>query len=121
MMSNLMVSNVARLIATSVIWIALPFIVEATQGSVDGGGMIPLVAIIMITAAGSTHSIWTAGARGALDVSDEKAKRTGSARVRRMIDTLSDEELDELRARLSASETPVPLETLLARREHEPQ
>lgn len=109
-----MMSTLSRLIATGIIWAMTPLIiVAATDSAVRDGNAVVLVAIVMIAAALSTRSVWNAIPGGALEAG-EKTKRTGSRRVRRLVESLTDDELDELRARLSDDGEVVPLDTLLA-------
>jgi hypothetical protein len=109
-----MISNFARVVTTAVIWLMLPVIVGMAGNSVEGFNMVMLVAIIGAAAAGSTVAIWNNRGQ-VVETQEEKAKRTGSYRVQRFVDHLSDDEVEELRARLGVDNQTVPLETLLAR------
>lgn len=112
-----MVSTIARVIATGVIWAMTPLIIlAATDTAVRDMNAVILVAIVMIAAALSTRSVWNADPDSALSAT-EKSKRTGSRRVRRLMDRLSDDELAELRARLSDDGEVVPLDSLLSQQQ----
>lgn len=109
-----MQSEITRLLTTGFIWIATTLIVVATTqgGVVQDENAVILVAIAMLGAALSTRYVWrTTEAR--IDEA-EKSKRHGSRRVQRLVSSLSDDELEELRARLSADGEVMPLEALLS-------
>lgn len=109
-----MLTNLSRMLTTAFIWGVTPLIIlAATESAVRDQYAVLLVTIVMIVAGASTHAVWKGGDNAATAPAD-KHKRTGSRRVRRLVDSLSDDELDELRARLSADGEVVPLETLLA-------
>jgi len=92
--------NLARLLATAVIWLASMGIIIAlaVTGSEALNNFI-VVAIIMGTAAGATASIWNAahGEKAALSQSEKSKRRS---RVERLLDSMDDRELEELRTRL---------------------
>ncbi len=111
-----MVSNFTRLIATACIWGMTPLIIlAATDSAVRDLNAVILVAIVMFAAAFSTRAVWNNVTETAQTMA-EKSKRTGSRRVNRLMDGLSDDELDELRSRLSGDGEMVPLESLIQQR-----
>ena len=114
-----MESNFARVVATTAIWGAFAIVMGMVMGNLSDGSLVILSAIFMIGAAGATSAVWAGGrAAGAQSVAAvEKSKRAGSMRVSRIVDSLSDEELDQLRARLEEREETVPLESLLSQRQ----
>lgn len=92
--------NLARMISTVIIWAALTAI--AMTAIISGAEVNFIVAaIVMGTAMVATISIWDKAEKGE-EKSAEKLKRRG--RVDRMLESLSDAELDELRARLTESD-----------------
>jgi hypothetical protein len=110
-----------KLAAIGIIWIA--FTVIMTSGSspvsnADGSSAVWLTLALALAAGGSTLAIAVGGDRSQpAEQRVEKAKRTRS-RVGRMMDSLSDDEVAELRARLMADDDEVvPLEQLMAERE----
>jgi hypothetical protein len=86
-------------------------IVAATDSAVKDLNAVILVGLVMLCAAYSTRVIWQSGTEAAL--APEKTKRIGSRRVNRLVQSLSDDEIEELRARLSSDGEVMPLETLL--------
>lgn len=113
-----MPNGFTRLVATAGVWAMTPLIiVAATDRAVQDLNAVILVAIVMFGAAYTTRIIWQSGMETA--VTPEKHKRIGSRRVNRIVDSLSEDELDELRGRLSADGEVMPLETLLKQRGQE--
>jgi hypothetical protein len=117
-----------RTVVTIVLWIIIG-VVLANATVMSSGSIVPLTLIMMIGGALTTRVVWngTLGLsaedrrdayREETVINSEKAKRTN--RVSRMLDSLSDDELDELRARLMAEqdgEINTTLEELLAERD----
>ncbi|MFN8448120.1 MAG: hypothetical protein U0521_05915 [Anaerolineae bacterium] len=84
-------------------------------------GAAVLIFCLIAAAAGGTVAIWVGSARGAEHQSlrqVEKAKRDNrDARIKRLLATMDDDELDELeRARLVDEEDRLSLESLLRKR-----
>lgn len=90
--------NLARLLATAVIWMAVTGIMISMAVTNTDINFI-IVAIVMGTGAGATASIWNAshGEKAALSQSEKSKRRS---RVERLLDSMDDRELEELRARL---------------------
>ncbi len=96
-----------RLTATRYIWVAFFFAMAISNMNVMANGEalgvenIIMTTILAIAAAGSTVSIWTAAKPLSSDgeKSDTKLKR--GERVTRLIDLMDEDELHELRLRLS--------------------
>jgi hypothetical protein len=117
-----------RMVVTIVLWIIIAVLL-ANATVMSSGAEVPLALIMMIGGALTTRFVWNgtlglsaedrrAAYREETVTESEKAKRTN--RVSRLLDTLSDDELDELRARLMAQEDGeinTTLEELLAERE----
>jgi hypothetical protein len=117
-----------RMVVTIVLWIIIG-VVLANATVMSSGSIVPLTLIMMIGGALTTRVVWNgtlglsaedrrAAYHDQVAASSEKAKRTN--RVSRMLDGLSDDELDELRTRLMAEqdgEINTTLEELLAERE----
>lgn len=118
-----MPSNFARVATSALIWAAVSFVALSMRLSVSGFDAVVMVFLLMAAAAWATRAVWLADTPAMTATTTtpaeeaEKAKRRGSLRVRSLVDSLTDEELDELRARLmERDEQPVPLESLLPRR-----
>jgi hypothetical protein len=117
-------SEISKLIATFFIWTS--FTVIMTSGSsplnnagLSGGSAVLAIAFLASAAGASTLAIWIAGAKANREESNTKAKRTRS-RVGHFVESLSDDEIAELRARSMADDGEVTsLETLLSAREEE--
>ena len=111
-----MVSNLAKMLVTFFIWGMTPLIViAATDSAVRDVNAVIVVAFVMLAAAMGTRAVWRTDVLTS-DASTEKSKRTGSRRVRRSMDSLNDDEMEELRARLGTDGEVVPLESLLQQR-----
>ncbi len=110
--------NLARLLATCVIWLAAmgTIIALAVTGSEALNNFI-VVAIVMGAAAGATIPIWTAS-QGESAALRESGKSKRRSRVERMLESMDDRELEELRARLddSVDGEMVTLDEVLAER-----
>jgi hypothetical protein len=100
---------VGRIIATAIIWIALTIILATALSSVTGpisnvnsGAVFGITLVLAVTALISTLAVWMSGeheqARGESQVA--KAKRTQPDRVRRLVESLSDDEIYELESML---------------------
>lgn len=110
-----MVSNGSRVIATGFIWFMAALILGILRDSVSSFNLVVLAGMLLLTVGLSTRWVWNSGAQPATaeETSAEKAKRIEADRVSRLVDSLSDDELDHLRARLSEQERMVPLDDLL--------
>lgn len=109
-----MVSNGSRVIATAFIWFMAALILGILKDSVSSFNLVVLAGMVLLTVGLSTRWVWNSGAQPvAAEVSPEKAKRIEVDRVSRLVESLSDDELDHLRARLSEQERMVPLDDLL--------
>jgi hypothetical protein len=117
-------SEISKLIATFLIWMSFTIIMTSSSSplnssALSGGAAVLAIAFLASAAGGSTLAIWIAGARANREESDAKAKRTRS-RVGRFMESLSDDEVAELRTRLMVDDGEVTsLETLLSAREEE--
>ncbi len=117
-------SEISKLIATFLIWTSFTIIMTSgnsplNNSGLTGGAAVLAIAFLACAAGGSTLAIWIAGARANREESDAKAKRTRS-RVGRFMESLSDDEVAELRTRLMVDDGEVTsLETLLSAREEE--
>ncbi len=115
-------SNFGRLIATMFIWAMVPASLSMTSATA-GTGQIFIVLVLALAAMGTSGFIWLgqggAQQQAAQPLRAEKAKRSPSSRVDRLMSALDEDDLAELRERLLASdgELPVPLDTLLTERE----
>lgn len=106
-------ANLAKMLVTFFIWGMAPLIViAATDQAVRDINAVIVVTVVMLAAAMGTRAVWTSDAL-TVEAQTEKSKRVGSRRVRRLMDSLSDDELDELRARLGEDGEVVPLDSLL--------
>lgn len=125
-----MESNLARMIATFFIWLGFTsMVIWGKPGSLSGGDVVTMTAILGVIAAISTGVIWRS-ARGWNDHSERRAtevsqklKHSERSRAARLAAALDDEDaaalLDELKSRLegSADGEVVPLESLMQDRE----
>ncbi len=114
-------TGLVKLTAISIIWIAFTIIMTARTSPVsgaDGELLVWLTLALALAAGGSTLAIAHAPDNSQRQEHNaEKAKRTRS-RVGRFMDSLSDDEVAELRARLMAEDGEVvPLEQLMAQPE----
>src|SRR5688500_7718265 len=115
-----MENNFARVVATIAIWGAVAIVLGIVTGSLTGVTLLIFGVFLAMAAGASTMSIWNGGREASshsVETAAEKSKRVGSMRVSRIVDSLSDEELDQLRARLEEREETVPLESLMSRRQ----
>jgi len=113
-----MTDNELRISTLGVIWGAYTVIMVAALAAAQtiGSGMILVLAVLLaMVAMGATRVTWRYSTSGALAES-EKAKRF--SRVEQFMQNLSDQELDELRARLTENVDGemVSLEDVLAER-----
>jgi len=107
-----------KLAATFIIWTAFTIIMttgHSPLAEATGGAAVMMTVVLAIAAAASSVAVWQSGEQNALKrEAAEKAKRTRT-RVGRFVDTLSNEEIAELRARLTADDGEVvPLDALLS-------
>lgn len=115
-------SEISKLIATFLIWMSFTIVMTSgtsplNSSDLSGGSAVLAIVFLAIAAGGSTLGIWVGTAKASREQSDGKAKRTRS-RVGQFMDSLSDDEVAELRARLMVEEDEsVPLESLLSQRE----
>lgn len=103
-------------IATGIIWGAAVLIVGQVSeqlNSINGANAIWVLLLALIVAAGATSSVWRSS-RAPKENIAEKAKHT---RVQKLLRKLSDEELDELRKRLSDSDGEMSLDELLSEKQ----
>jgi cell division protein FtsW (lipid II flippase) len=91
-------NNETRLGATFFIWLALTIIMLAMLGAEQFNFIIG--GILAGAAMFATAAVWQKGADGG---ADKAVKNKRVSRVERFVDNLSDNELDELRARLISS------------------
>jgi hypothetical protein len=109
----------ARVLATFFVWTAFTIIVVAAMVShinVDAFAGIVLTIILAGSASGATSAIWKGG-KADEEGSAEKAKRRNN--VDRVLERLSDQEIEDLRARLigeSSDGEAVSLNELIQRR-----
>lgn len=95
-----------RLSATKFIWVALFFGLLVINGNVLFFGQTPVIenvimgVAVIIAAAGSTVAVWTS-TNPFSDNETEDTKLKRGERVKRLIDLMDDDELYELRERLS--------------------
>ena len=106
-----------KLAATFIIWTAFTIIMttgHSPLAEATGGAAVMMTVVLAIAAAVSSVAVWQGGEQNTLKrEAAEKAKRTRT-RVGRFVDTLSNEEIAELRARLTADDGEVvPLDDLL--------
>ena len=109
----------ARVLATMFVWGGVSILGGFTD--VSGGAAVIMVAILAFAAMGSTWAVWQTDTQGSDEqIAVEKSKRTNAPRLSRLIDSLDDDEIAELRLRLMANdEESVPLDTLLSRQRGE--
>lgn len=110
--------NLARMLATLFIWAGATVMITENNLAITEGNAVLLIGILAGIAGLCTLAVWVSGrehdvAQAAAEA--EKNKRVGSRRVERLVDSLSEDELDQLRARLQERDDMVPLETLLNR------
>ena len=108
----------ARVMATFFIWAAITIIAVAAMVahiSVDGFVGIVLAMILVGSASGATNAIWK-GTRVDDEQSAEKSKRRNN--VDRVLERLTDREIEDLRARLigESDGEAVSLDELIGRR-----
>ncbi len=111
-------SQAARTLSTLIIWAAVTILgigalVNATF--LDSGAVVVIMILLVVGAAGATQAVWRSPAASS-QMEAEKAKRRG--KVDRMLDRLSEDEIEDLRARLMAESDgeQVSLEELLEAR-----
>jgi len=108
--------EISRLIATLLIWVSFTVVMTSSSSPLNsnglsGGAAVIAIAFLAAAAGGSTLAVWVARPQETTQPPLEKAKRT---RVGRFMDSLSDDEIAELRARLMADDAePVALDDLL--------
>lgn len=111
----------AKLTAIFIIWTAFTVIMTAGNSPLaeaTGDAAVIMTVVLAIAAAGSTAAVWQSKEpHQSSEQSSEKAKRTPT-RVGKFMDSLGDDEIAELRARLVADDgETVPLERLMAEQE----
>ena len=111
-------NSVTKLAATFIIWTAFTIIMttgNSPLAQATGGSAVMMTVVLAIAAGASSIAIWQGGEKSnSKHVAVDKAKRTRT-RVGRFVDTLSDDEIAELRARLTAEDGEVvPLDDLLS-------
>jgi hypothetical protein len=98
-----------RIIATAIIWIAITIILSTTLSSatgplsnMNGAAIFGITLVLAITALVSMLAVWTTGERDRSHSESviAKAKRTQPDRVRRLVESLSDDEIYELESML---------------------
>ncbi len=109
--------SLAKLAAIFFIWTAFTIIMTAGNSPLSnatGETAVIMTVVLAIAAAGSTAAVWQSKEPvQPQEQSSEKAKRTRT-RVGKFMDSLGEEELAELRARLGAEDgETVPLERLM--------
>lgn len=113
--------SLTKLAANFIIWAAFAFIMTASNSPLSeatGDAAVIMTIVLAIAAAGSTAAVWQSKEpHQSSEQSSEKAKRTRT-RVGKFMDSLGDDEIAELRARLVADDgETVPLERLMAEQE----
>src|SRR3972149_6548605 len=96
------------MIATAIIWIALTIILATALSSVSGpisnvnsGAVFGITLVLAVTALISTLAVWMSGEQqGHSESRVAKAKRTQPDRVRRLVESLNDDEIYELESML---------------------
>lgn len=111
---------VFKMITTAFIWLVMPMTISSLPSDIGGGDLSMLTISFLIGVVLATRFIWRAGNESMPQMSElEKAKRVGSPRIARLMNTLNDQEMEELRARLAyEQEETVPLEDLIRRERH---
>jgi hypothetical protein len=112
-----------KLIAITIIWIAFTVVLTSSTSpvsNVEGDVVIWITMVLAAAAGGSTIAVTQARDTSEQpERSAEKSKRTRT-RVGQFMDSLSDDEIAELRARLMDDDGEVmPLETLMTQRHEE--
>ncbi len=106
--------NTTKLSATAVIWTAFAVILIGAFVTLSSYGWIPIVIVIVLmtmAALAGTRMIWRGYATSVVEV--RKAKRR--SRVERVLDSMDEGELEELRARLTSDGEVVSLDDILSR------
>lgn len=112
-----MKSDIARVLATLVIWMMGGGIVLATvlEGIQSSGFTVAIIAVVTLGAMlGGTRFVWGENSAAQVVEESEKSKRRG--RLDRFVDDLSDQEREVLFTRLTESDGEVSLEELQRRR-----
>jgi hypothetical protein len=113
----IMSNNEAKLVATLGVWtaftiVAVTAMIRDLQMSSFMGAFLAL--LLVAGAVVATGFVWRAPAADEIEASEKSKRRT---RVDRMVDRLSHQELEELRARLMADGEQVSLDELMQYRE----
>jgi len=113
--------SLTKLAAIFIIWTAFTIIMtvgNSPLAQATGATAVVMTIALAGAAGGSTIAIWQSKeAHQSPEQSSEKAKRTRT-RVGRFVDSLGEDEIAELRARLVADDgETVPLERLMAEQE----
>ncbi len=105
----------ARVLATGLIWTALTVLgVAAMVTGASSGSMTAILFVLIVGATISTGTIWRS-AEGNPTAIEEAEKMKRRTRLERMIDTLDEREIEELRQRLTGEQDDerVPLDQLV--------
>lgn len=103
-----------RILATAIIWIAITIILATSltsavgpMSNVNSGAVFGITLVLAITAGISTLAIWMSGEHNQKqDEAYSKTKRTHPNRVRRLVESLSDDEIYELESMLLNQQQP---------------
>ncbi len=111
-------NNISRVFATGFIWAAMTIVgvsIMVTRATSDGGALAFMMTVLIIGATFGTSAVWKSGdSDRAVREQSEKSKRR--SRVERLMNDLSESDLDELRYRLMSGhddDDPVTLEELI--------
>lgn len=91
-------NNIARVLATGIIWAALTVFgvaIMVTQTTLANGPLMFIVAALVIGAASGTTAVWNGA-----DARKEAEKTKRRSRVERLMSDLDERDMDELRSRL---------------------
>jgi len=103
-------NNDFRLSATRTIWVAFFIGLLITNANVVFWGQTPIIEnvlmtiIVAIAATGTSVAVWTSGHSSSNENAEDTKLKRGE-RVKRLIDLMDDDELHELRNRLSVDYT----------------
>jgi multisubunit Na+/H+ antiporter MnhF subunit len=117
-----MTDTQARALTTTIIWIifaAIAITALVAGQRVDDGVVIATMISTVIACLAGTNMVWrgTYGHDGAIAEAEKTKRRT---RVERVLDSMDERELDELRARLSESDGEmISLDDVLAERRNQ--
>jgi flagellar biosynthesis component FlhA len=94
-------NQIPRMIATGIIWAAITAIMMTMMITQSDLNFI-IVAILAGAAWFATDTVWSSGKNEAKAAQEESEKAKRQTKVERLVDTLSQQELNELRSRLVA-------------------